>query len=237
VILFVAGTDGGVGKTTIAAALVRRLRAIGKDAIGMKPIETGCPYGPDQDLVGPDGETLHVAAHRSAPPLVVSPYRLPSRADPAEALERAGIELELDDLVHAVEAAQRFSEVLVVESTGGALAPLVHDGLGLDLAERLGASVIVVAPDALGSASAVILILEALRRRALNIAGVLLTRLHDGAHPETGTERLVRERGGAQVFPIVPFIEGDEKARILGVEAHLAAHRIAEALLEAGGRP
>jgi dethiobiotin synthetase len=238
-VLFVAGTAPGVGKTTISAALVRRFRAIGLEAIGIKPIETGCAYGADHDLVGPDGAALHAAAHRSAPPLVVSPYRLASRADPAEALERAGLVLQLEDLVNAVEAAYAFGEIVVVDSAGGALAPLTSDALGLDLAEQVGAAVLIAAPEAPGVVSDVLLLLEALRRRALSIAGVMLSRIEAAASApdEEGPAKLIRERGGARVYDAVPWIAGDDKQRIFGAEAHFAAHGIAEALLDAARRP
>ena len=39
--LFVTGTDTDVGKTYVATELVRRLRAAGVRAVGMKPIECG----------------------------------------------------------------------------------------------------------------------------------------------------------------------------------------------------
>jgi dethiobiotin synthetase len=237
VLVFVAGTGSGVGKTTISAALVRRLRALGRNTIGIKPIETGCGYGPDQDLVGRDGAELLAAARRSAPPLVVSPYRLPSPADAAEALERSGLVLHLEDLALAVESASSFGEIVVVESTGGALSPLTSDALALDLAERIGAALLIAAPDRLGVASEVILVLEAARRRALSIGGVFLSRLAESSTADESTERLIRQRGGAHVFPVVPFLAGDEKTRISAVEAHFAAHRIAEAVLDAAQRP
>ena len=39
---FVAGTDTGVGKTLVAAALLRRFGTLGLRAAGMKPIAAGC---------------------------------------------------------------------------------------------------------------------------------------------------------------------------------------------------
>ncbi|MFA4830537.1 MAG: dethiobiotin synthase, partial [Thermodesulfovibrionales bacterium] len=39
---FVTGTDTGVGKTVIAAALIKAAGILGVKACGMKPIETGC---------------------------------------------------------------------------------------------------------------------------------------------------------------------------------------------------
>ena len=39
---FVTGTDTGVGKTVITAALIKAAQLLGFRACGMKPIETGC---------------------------------------------------------------------------------------------------------------------------------------------------------------------------------------------------
>ncbi|HHI30666.1 MAG TPA: hypothetical protein ENL17_03015, partial [Candidatus Methanoperedenaceae archaeon] len=39
--VFITGTDTGVGKTIVAAALVRSLLGLGVDAGVMKPVETG----------------------------------------------------------------------------------------------------------------------------------------------------------------------------------------------------
>jgi len=39
---FVTGTDTGVGKTVITAALIKAVRLLGFRACGMKPVETGC---------------------------------------------------------------------------------------------------------------------------------------------------------------------------------------------------
>ena len=48
---FVTGTDTGVGKTVVACALVRGLRARGLDAGAMKPIETGVGSGGPADAL------------------------------------------------------------------------------------------------------------------------------------------------------------------------------------------
>jgi len=40
--VFVTGTDTGVGKSIVAASLLRALQAQGLRALGMKPIASGC---------------------------------------------------------------------------------------------------------------------------------------------------------------------------------------------------
>lgn len=233
------GTDPGVGKTILAAAIVRRLRALDHEAIGMKPIETACAYGSDHDLVGVDGVLLHAAVHRGAPPLVVSPYRSAAVGEPMVALGRAGIELRLDDLVQAVETAAEFGDPVVVEGAGGALSPLTRDGTTLDLAERLDATVLIAAPDALGVQSRALLVLEALRHHGLRIAGIALIR--QTSDPDAldllDNARVIRERGGAEVFEPLGWIEGGALQRIEAAEAHLARNRVAESILAALDRP
>jgi dethiobiotin synthase len=238
-IVFVAGTDTNVGKTLVAAALVRRLRVLGTRAIGMKPVETGCSYGEDHDLIAHDGVLLHRAAHFAAPPLVVSPYRFAPPIAPAVAAELAGLELSLSDLVAAIEACAPFGEPVIVEGAGGALAPIASDGSVLDLAERVGASVLLVGVDRLGVQSHAIAVLESARRRALGLIGVILSRMgeDDALLDRQQNVRMIRERGGVTVFPTIPRLAGDEARRIELVEEHFARCAIGEAILDAAHRP
>ena len=45
--LFVTGTDTGVGKTVVSAALLHAFRAHGRRAVGMKPVASGCERAPE----------------------------------------------------------------------------------------------------------------------------------------------------------------------------------------------
>jgi dethiobiotin synthetase len=222
VIVFVTGTEARVGKTLVAAALIRRWRAIGLSAVGMKPVETGCAYGEDHDLGSRDGSVLQIAAEQSVPPLAVCPYRFVPAVSPAIAAEQTGIELSIDDLAAAVYAVARFGDPVVVEGWGGGLSPIASDGLTLDLAERLVAPILLVAPDGDASVSHVLAMLEAARRRALPILGVILSR-------GSSSSPLIRERGGVTVFPAIPATDD--------AVPHFAEHKIAEAILDAADRP
>ncbi|MCK6546270.1 dethiobiotin synthase [Myxococcota bacterium] len=235
--LFVTGPDAAVGKTLFAASLVRRLRALGRSAVGMKPIETGCVYGEDREILAPDGARLIEASDRCILPLVAVPYRFQPKVSPALAAERAGLELTLADLVEAVDQAFRFGDLVVVEGPGAALEPIAVDGLGLDLAERLGAVLLVVARDELGAPGAVLGVLEAARRRGLRVAGIVLTRTTPGAGEGLDNERIVRAWANATVFPTFPCFEGDSMACITSAVEHVAAHQIAEHVLDALRRP
>ena len=66
--VFVTGTDTGVGKTRIAAGLVRRLRAAGIDAVPMKPVQTGATVDARGRLSAPDVDEALAAAGLSLSP-------------------------------------------------------------------------------------------------------------------------------------------------------------------------
>lgn len=237
--MFIAGSGSGGGKTLLSAALVRRLRVLGTRAIGIKPVETGCRYGEDHDLIAPGGALLHRAAHRTAPPLVVSPYRFVAKTAPVIAAERSGIELSLDDLFQSIVTISSFGDPIVITTSGGALSPIANNGSPLDLCSRIGAPLLLVLPDRLGVESEAIALLEAARRRAIALLGVILSSpSSEGASSETAShEKLIRELGGVTVFPSLPFLAGDDDEKAAKAEEHLAAHGIAEALLDAAARP
>ncbi|MGH7272940.1 MAG: ATP-dependent dethiobiotin synthetase BioD, partial [Nitrospiria bacterium] len=70
--IFITGTDTGVGKTVVAAALASYLRSTGLDVGVMKPVHTGCPSirsGP----IGHDTRLLMLAARVQDPPELITP--------------------------------------------------------------------------------------------------------------------------------------------------------------------
>ncbi len=225
--LLITGTDTGVGKTIVAAALVRRLRALDQLAAGVKPVETGCTYGEDHDMIAADGASLH-AECPWVPPMVVAPYRFAQPIAPAVAAEVSGAILQVGDLADAVRAAHRYADRLIVEGAGGALTPIAEDGVVLDLAGALEAPVLILAKDTLGTQSQTLAVLEAARARGLTIAGVMLVRHSDDDALDAQQNRSVIEKfGEVRVFETAPFAAEDP---ITAMATHLEQHGIDTAL-------
>ncbi len=153
--VFVTGTDTGVGKTMIAAWLVLSWRAE-----YWKPVQSGTLEGWDADVI-----------RQLAPDAVIHPSRhaLPEPLSPHQAAARAGRRIGLGDF-----RLPATSRPLVVEGAGGVLVPLNETELMVDLMTHLGLPVLVVARSGLGTINHTLLTLEALRRRQLPIAGVIL---------------------------------------------------------------
>lgn len=155
--IFVTGTDTDIGKTVVAACLVRAL-----DADYWKPIQSGLADGRDQDTVaelsGLDARRIHPSAYELQAPL--SPHE-------AARLENKTLDMNAFELPPT-------ENNLVVEGAGGALVPINDDALMINLMERLGLPIVVVARSRLGTINHTLLTLEALRARNLTILGVIV---------------------------------------------------------------
>lgn len=170
--LFVTGTDTGVGKTVLAAAVAAALRARGERVAAFKPILTGLDEPPDRDWPR-DHELLAAAAGTS--PEVVAPHRFGPPVSPHLAAALAGERLELAGLERAARAAAAGADLLVAEGVGGLLVPLTAEHSVRDLAVALGLPVLIAARPGLGTINHTLLTLEAARTAGLEVLAVVLT--------------------------------------------------------------
>jgi dethiobiotin synthetase len=163
--LFITGTDTNVGKTVVAAALMHRFRNLGRLRY-WKPVQTGIEQDDDTDVVRVLGACAEVE-------LLTEGVRLPRPLSPHLAAQLAGCRVEIEPLLRLI-AAQSEAAGWVIEGAGGALVPLNETQLMTDLIEQLGLPAVVVARSGLGTINHTLLTLEALRRRALRVAGVVM---------------------------------------------------------------
>ncbi len=107
--------------------------------------------------------------------------------EPALSPERAaalsGKTLTLDDVQAACLKGVADTDFLLVEGAGGFYSPLALGALNADLAAALSLPVLLVAADRLGTISHTLMAVEAIRRRGLTLAGVVLNRLGPHADP------------------------------------------------------
>jgi len=163
--LFVTGTDTGVGKTAVAAAFLHRYRAE-VPLRYWKPIQTGSEQDDDTAEVGRLGRCR-------ADEVLSSGVRLPHPVSPHLAAKLSGHTIRLQPLVDSI-LAEAGHPRWIVEGAGGALVPVNDSETIADLMVRLGLPVIVVTKTTLGTINHTLLTLDALRRRALCVAGVVM---------------------------------------------------------------
>jgi dethiobiotin synthetase len=169
---FVTGTDTGVGKTVLTAAVVASLRAGGVAVRVLKPVINGLDE-PADDIWPHDHELLARVAGCTPAEVVLSGYGPP--VSPHLAAELAGRTLALSELTAGIRARVAGDEVLVIEAVGGLLVPLDHGSSVRDLARAVGLPLLVAARPGLGTINHTLLTLEAARTAGLQVAGVVLT--------------------------------------------------------------
>lgn len=163
--VLVTGTDTGVGKTVVTAALAAAAGSAGLRVAVVKPAQTGTDSGERGDAA----EVVRLAGPATA--LTLAEY--PDPLAPLVAARVAGLPaLELSAAVDAVRAEAERHDLVLFEGAGGLLVPMGVRPSGeawtvADLAMLLGAAAVVVARAGLGTLNHTALTLEALHRRAL----------------------------------------------------------------------
>src|SRR5262249_35163182 len=118
---------------------------------------------------------------------------------PHLAARHSSVAIELQPLV---DVAKRTSRALIVEGAGGALVPINESDLMTDLMLGLGLPVLVVARSSLGTINPTLLTVEALRRRSIPIAGVVLV-----GEPNADNRQAIEQYGCVGVLGEMPRFE------------------------------
>lgn len=171
--LFITGTDTGVGKTVIGAALVRALAESGLSIQARKPVESGCEKQ-DEKLIPADGQCYFEAMRGSVPLDLITPYRFVAPLAPPQAAELEQQTLSVQSLLEATLAEVNTEDFCVVEGAGGFYSPLAHDGLNADLAKSLTHPVLIVAANRLGCINHILLTLQAVQHCGLESLAIVL---------------------------------------------------------------
>lgn len=172
--LFVTGTDTGVGKTIVTAALARALRLRGVNVGVMKPVTSGCSER-NGELISDDAELLSWAAGIECDE-DVAPYRLREPIAPVEAAQIDGVRVDFDRIVSGYRRLAERHEFMLVEGAGGLMVPLNGGLLVADLVHRLDLPLLVVARPGLGTINHSVLTCFAATQMAIEVKGVIVNR-------------------------------------------------------------
>lgn len=183
--LIVAGTDTGIGKTVVSAALTGAL-----DGYYWKPVQSGLSGETDSDVVR---RLSGLAPERILPEV----YRLNTPASPHLAAERDGIEIDVDRLVPPKTAGP-----LIIEPAGGLLVPMTRRILQIQVIARWKAPVVLCAPTRLGTINHTLLSIEALRARGIALLGVAFV-----GDEVADTERTIAEMGNVRHLGRMPYVD------------------------------
>lgn len=215
--LFVTGTDTGVGKTRVAAAIARVLTQAGRNVAVLKPVATGVERQGDRLRIE-DAERLRDGIARDVPLERITPLVFEPPLAPCVAARQAGDRLEPEQVVQATRSAltwwqQQGADLSVVEGVGGFLCPLAEGSTVADLALELDLPLVIVARRALGTLNHTLLTIEAIRRRGLRIAGVVLNTPEPavpGLAEQTNRDELSRRIDTVPILADLEHLPSDE---------------------------
>lgn len=225
--LFVTGTDTGVGKSVVAAAICAALAARGERVAAFKPAVTGLDEPPGE--WPPDHHLLAAVANAGQSPEDVAPYRFGPAVSPDQAAERAGTALEPERILAAAAQAAASGDVLVVEGVGGVLVPLAPTYLVRDLALELCLPMVVASRPGLGTINHTLLTVEALRAVGLEVVEIVLTPWRERSSRLERANRRSLERLTGVPVTALPFTSTESLAAAGDVLVSTAA--LTEALL------
>jgi dethiobiotin synthetase len=212
--VFVTGAGTDVGKTYVACALIRALRAQGLTVDALKPVASG--FDPGRMAEGDPGRLL-VALGR---PLTtdaldaISPLRFAAPLAPPSAARREGRTLTFEAVLEPCRArmARADVDVLLIEGAGGVMSPIAEGATNLDLIEALGVPLVLVGGSYLGAMSHSLTALETLKAHGCKSLALVVSESPDGIDLAETVAELSRFAGGVPVVALPRFGEIDPRS-------------------------
>lgn len=187
---FVTGTDTGVGKTTVAVALLAAAEAQGLTTAAIKPVAAGCNMTAD-GLRNDDALRLQRASSISIDYQLINPVALEPAIAPHFAAERVGLRLQADQLAaHCRAVLELSADFTVIEGAGGWRVPLNDSETFADIAIKVNVPIILVVDIRLGCLNHALLSVEAIRADGLHLAAWVANQVagKDPCHDEMVAE-------------------------------------------------
>jgi dethiobiotin synthetase len=177
---FITATGTDIGKTFVARGLIGALRARGRPVEALKPVVTG--FEPSE-AAGTDSGLLLAALGRPVTPenvALVSPWRFAAPLAPDIAAARENRRLDYAEMIEFCRSAVAKSrDALLIEGVGGVMSPVHPDHTVLDWMATLGLPLILVAGSYLGTISHTLTALDAVARRGLAVASLVISESAD----------------------------------------------------------
>lgn len=197
------GTDTGVGKTAVAAGILRALVQAGRQVGAYKPVATGIATAVEP---GGDPTLLWEAASRPRSPREVCPQVFAAPLSPPRSSRAEGRTVD-DALLRTGLIAWQSMEVVVVEGAGGLFSPLGHQTLGVDLARDLGLPLVIVDAARLGGIGRTLCTARAARAEGLLIAACVFSEVAAPAGGRSSEpDRSIARQTAADLAALLPEV-------------------------------
>jgi dethiobiotin synthetase len=217
-IVFITGTDTGVGKTLLTALLLLHLRRHGCRALGMKPFCSG-DRADVRLLHGVQGGELSVEE--------VNPFYFEEPLAPLAAARMRHLSIPLQEVLRRISHLAGRCQRLLIEGAGGILVPLGERYSVADLISKLNCEVIVVSANRLGTINHTLLTVRALQDTGITALKVVLMGQRQPDQSSDSNHPILAELLGRVPVFSVGFL-GRE---VMGIKAIQATEKKVEKIL------
>jgi len=196
-VIFITGTDTGVGKTVLTGLLLQHLRQGGCHALAMKPFCSGSRA---------DAKFLRVVQDDELTLEEINPFFFAEPLAPLVAARKHHRSIRLREVLQRIRRIANRCQCLLIEGIGGVLVPLGKGFAVLDLIGRLGCETILVSRNRLGTINHTLLSVRALQDAGIQGLKVVLMASPDTDFSADSNGPILAELlAPAPVFP-VPFL-------------------------------
>lgn len=208
-IIFITGTDTGVGKTTFTALLLAHLRQQGVRALAMKPFCSG-----SRD----DVRLLQSLQRGEMSDDEANPFYYDLPLAPLIAARKGrGPKVQLREVIRKVRATKKKCDVLLVEGSGGIFVPLGEAFTVLDLIQKLGCPTVIVGQNRLGTINHTMMSIYLSEVFGIKtFASILMGESKMDISAQFNAPFLQEKIGWSRVFSL-PFLKGNLR-RVPGVK-------------------
>jgi dethiobiotin synthetase len=178
--IFITATGTDVGKTFVAASLIRHLRQMNHAVDAIKPVVSG--FDPAQAAASDPGTLLTALGLPVTMEAIdrISPWRFRAPLSPDLAARREGRRIDVDQVVGFCQnTIEQRRGVLLIEGVGGVMVPLDEQRTILDVMMTLQLPLILVTGSYLGTISHTLTALDSLFRRDLNLLAIIVSETPD----------------------------------------------------------
>ncbi|HLK82245.1 MAG TPA: dethiobiotin synthase [Xanthobacteraceae bacterium] len=174
--IFITATGTDVGKTFLAASLIRHFRQIGRAVHAIKPVVSG--FDPAQIEASDPGVLLSALGLPVTMEEVerISPWRFRAPLSPDTAAAREGRRIDVDQVIACCKSAvAQHRGILLIEGIGGIMVPLDARRTVLDVLTALRLPLILVTGSYLGTISHTLTAIDALLRRDMDLLATIVS--------------------------------------------------------------
>ena len=181
--LFITGTGTDVGKTFISALIIKKLYENGFNAGYFKAAMSGNIRDNKENLIPGDAKFVKEVSGISESLKDMCPYVYENAVSPhlASRIERQPIKMDI--------IKEKFNKVcekydyVTMEGSGGIICPISFDKEKImleDIIRELNLSCLIVADAGLGTINGVVLTIEYMKSKGINVKGIIFNHYHEG---------------------------------------------------------